>query len=75
MTNSKTQITLIRGSKNYRQVGGCPILTNRKRVFHLLNRAGAMVYFKAPEVGDQIPMKTYKARDWKSIELVKGMLL
>ena len=75
MTNSKTQITLIRGSKNYHQVGGYPILTNRKRVFHLLNRGGPMVYFKAPEVGGQIPMKTYKARDWKSIELVKGMLL
>ena len=34
-----------------------------------------MVYFKAQEVGGQIPMKTYKARDWKSIELVKGVLL
>ena len=34
-----------------------------------------MVYFKVPEGGGPIPIETYKARDWKSIEHVKGVLL
>ena len=33
-----------------------------------------MVYFKVPE-GGPIPMDNYRTHDWKSIELVKGMLL